>query len=171
MAKYGNAAKFCNSMFGKQEKRRRRSSTKFNMGGTIAEELDDDLEQLRKFLDKENKRCVVSETAFFCITQLEHFHDNKADTQSFLVFVLIGKTIKSGKFKKSGQLATHLRSNLLAENLLMTFQKLAANMSVKLHSLHSHSHDFPSNLGAMGEEGRFHQDIKTMSVDSKTDGT
>ena len=54
--------------------------------------------------------------------------------------------------------------SLLVQTLLNAFQRLGANMSVKLHFLHSHLNYFPSNLGAMSEEQgeRFHQDIKTI---------
>ena len=52
----------------------------------------------------------------------------------------------------------------LVENLLLNFEKLGANMSVKMHFLKSHLDYFPDNLGAFSEEQgeRFHQDIKTM---------
>ena len=52
----------------------------------------------------------------------------------------------------------------LVESLLMTFQKLGCNMSVKVHFLHCHLGYFPENLAAVSEEQgeRFHQDIKTM---------
>ena len=54
--------------------------------------------------------------------------------------------------------------NVIIQNLLIAYQRLGANMSVKLHFLNSHLNYFPSNLGSMSEEQgeRFHQDIKTM---------
>ena len=52
----------------------------------------------------------------------------------------------------------------LVRELLISYQKLGCNMSVKVHFLHSHFDYFPENLGAMSEEQgeRFHQDLKTM---------
>ncbi|GBP30318.1 hypothetical protein EVAR_27932_1 [Eumeta japonica] len=50
------------------------------------------------------------------------------------------------------------------EQLLINFQQIECNMSIKLHYLHSHLDYFPENLGDLGEEqGQcFHQDIHTM---------
>ena len=48
--------------------------------------------------------------------------------------------------------------------MLKDFKKLGANMSIKLHYLHSHMEKFPENLGDFSEEQgeRAHQDLKTM---------
>ena len=50
------------------------------------------------------------------------------------------------------------------KKLLVSYEKLGCNMSVKVHFLQSHLDYFPENLGAVSEEQgeRFHQDIKTM---------
>lgn len=52
----------------------------------------------------------------------------------------------------------------IVEKMLQNFQKLGANMSVKLHYLHSHLDKFPDNLGDYSEKqgDRSHQDIKIM---------
>ena len=52
----------------------------------------------------------------------------------------------------------------LVEDMLLHFNKLGCNMSIKVHYLHSHLDRFPENLGDFSEEQgeRFHQDIKTM---------
>lgn len=50
------------------------------------------------------------------------------------------------------------------EQLMLHFQRLGCNMSIKLHFLFSHLDRFPENLGDFSEEQgeRFHQDIRTM---------
>lgn len=52
----------------------------------------------------------------------------------------------------------------IVETLLVNYQKLGCNMSLKIHFLHSHLDYFPVNLGEVSEEQgeRFHQDIKEM---------
>ena len=52
----------------------------------------------------------------------------------------------------------------LVENMLTKYQEMGANMSIKVHFLHSHLDRFPENLGDFSEEQgeRFHQDIKVM---------
>ena len=52
----------------------------------------------------------------------------------------------------------------LVNNLLLSFQNMGCNMSVKVHFLHGHLDYFPQNLGDYSEEQgeRFHQDIKDM---------
>ena len=54
----------------------------------------------------------------------------------------------------------------LVEDMLLHFNRLGCNMSVKVHYLHSHLDRFPENLGDLSEEQgeRFHQDIKTMEA-------
>ncbi|XP_077974510.1 uncharacterized protein LOC144430449 [Styela clava] len=54
----------------------------------------------------------------------------------------------------------------LAETLLTSLRQLGANMSIKLHFLHSHLARFPENLGDVSDEQgeRFHQDISDMEV-------
>lgn len=49
----------------------------------------------------------------------------------------------------------------IVEDLLVAYQKLGCNMSLKIHFLHSHLDFFPENCGAVsGEHGeRFHQTI------------
>jgi hypothetical protein len=58
----------------------------------------------------------------------------------------------------------------LVEDMLLHFNRLGCNMSVKLHYLHSHLDRFPENLGDLSEEQgeRFHQDIKTMEARYQT---
>lgn len=50
------------------------------------------------------------------------------------------------------------------EQLMLHFQRLGCNMSIKMHFLFSHLDHFPENLGDLSEEQgeRFHQDIRTM---------
>ena len=57
--------------------------------------------------------------------------------------------------------------------MLDNFRDLGCNMSIKIHYLHSHLDKFPENLGDYSEEQgeRFHQDIKTMKIDTRVDGT
>lgn len=52
----------------------------------------------------------------------------------------------------------------LVKNMLLHFEKLGANMSIKVHYLHSHLDRFAYNLGDFSEEQgeRFHQDIRIM---------
>ena len=52
----------------------------------------------------------------------------------------------------------------LVENMLTKYQEMGANMSIKVHSLHSHLDRFPENLGDfLKEQGkRFHQGMKVM---------
>ena len=58
------------------------------------------------------------------------------------------------------------RYKKIVDNLLDTYQKLGANMSIKIHYLHSHLDHFPDNLGDMSDEQgeRFHQDIHEMET-------
>lgn len=60
--------------------------------------------------------------------------------------------------KKDESYAEHI------ELMLLHFQQLGCNMSIKVHFLHSHLDRFPENLGDLSEEQgeRFHQDIRTM---------
>ena len=50
------------------------------------------------------------------------------------------------------------------ENMLTKYQEMGANMSIKVHFLHSHLNRFPENLDDFSEEQseRFHQNIKVM---------
>lgn len=52
----------------------------------------------------------------------------------------------------------------LVEDMLMQYQKLGCNMSLKIHFLNSHLDFFPDNCGMVSDEHgeRFHQDISTM---------
>lgn len=52
----------------------------------------------------------------------------------------------------------------IVDRMIVNFQRLGCNMSVKVHFLHSHLDYFPENLGDYSEEQgeRFHQDIKDM---------
>jgi len=52
----------------------------------------------------------------------------------------------------------------LVEDMLTKYHEMAANMSIKVHYLHSIWDVFPENLGDFSEEQgeRFHQDIKVM---------
>ena len=48
--------------------------------------------------------------------------------------------------------------------LLSSFKEMVCSVSIKLHYLQSHAHQFPQNRDSVSEEQeqRFHQDIKTM---------
>ena len=61
----------------------------------------------------------------------------------------------------------------IVENLLACFETVRYRMSLKVHFLHAHLDYFPQNLGAMSEEHseRFHQDIKSMKLGTKVDGS
>lgn len=52
----------------------------------------------------------------------------------------------------------------LVKNMLLSYQKMGCNMSLKMHFLHSHLDFFPENCGAVSDEHgeRFHQDISYM---------
>ncbi|UYV76450.1 hypothetical protein LAZ67_14000428 [Cordylochernes scorpioides] len=52
----------------------------------------------------------------------------------------------------------------LVQNMFKSYEALGANMSIKVHYLHSHLDIFPDNLGACSDEQgeRFHQDMKVM---------
>ena len=54
----------------------------------------------------------------------------------------------------------------LVKNMLDAYQRLGANMSIKLHYLHNHLDQFPANCGDVSDEQgeRFHQDIKDMEI-------
>ena len=54
----------------------------------------------------------------------------------------------------------------LVDTLLTSLHQLSANMSIKLHFLHSHLSRFPENLGDLSDEQgeRFHEDISDMEV-------
>jgi hypothetical protein len=65
-----------------------------------------------------------------------------------------------------GFLGNHRAENYreLVQKLILSYQKLGVNMSLKIHLLHSHLDFFPENLGQVSDEQgeRFHQDIATM---------
>ena len=52
----------------------------------------------------------------------------------------------------------------VVQNMLHAYQRLGANMSIKVHFLHKHLDRFPANCGDVSDEQgeRFHQDIKEM---------
>ncbi|UYV76721.1 hypothetical protein LAZ67_14001873 [Cordylochernes scorpioides] len=52
----------------------------------------------------------------------------------------------------------------IVNDLLLSYEALGCNMSLKIHFLHSHLDFFPDNLGAVSDEHgeRFHQDISSM---------
>ena len=52
----------------------------------------------------------------------------------------------------------------LVKNLLLCYERLGCNMSLKLHFLHSHLDFFPENCGSLSNElgERFHQEISRM---------
>lgn len=69
------------------------------------------------------------------------------------------------------QVIEHFLGNMRAENykdivsnMLENFRKLGCNMSIKVHFLHSHLSEFPTNCGAVSDEQgeRFHQDLKVI---------
>lgn len=63
-------------------------------------------------------------------------------------------------------LGTHRAPNYVAlvNDFLKKFEKIGANMSLKMHFLKNHLNEFVSNLGAYSDQHgeRFHQDIKVM---------
>ncbi|UYV85009.1 hypothetical protein LAZ67_X004242 [Cordylochernes scorpioides] len=52
----------------------------------------------------------------------------------------------------------------IVNDLLLSYEELGCNMSLKIHFLHSHLDFFPDNLGAVSDEHgeRFHQAISSM---------
>jgi hypothetical protein len=52
----------------------------------------------------------------------------------------------------------------LVEDLLLSYEELGCNMSLKIHFLHSHMDFFPENCGALSDEHgeRFYRDITAM---------
>lgn len=52
----------------------------------------------------------------------------------------------------------------IVKEMLESYHDIGANMSIKLHFLHSHLDKFPDNCGDVSDEQgeRFHQDIKIM---------
>lgn len=52
----------------------------------------------------------------------------------------------------------------VVSRMLLAFCNLGCNMSIKVHFLNSHLHQFPENLGAVSDEQgeRFHQDLMVM---------
>lgn len=63
-------------------------------------------------------------------------------------------------------LGNHWSNNYfnIVESMLNLYRDIGANMSIKIHFLHSHLERFPENCGDhSNEQGeRFHQDIKVM---------
>ena len=57
-----------------------------------------------------------------------------------------------------------VENKMLVEKVLKSLQDIGANMSIKIHFLHSHQDKFPDNCGnVINEQGEwFHQDIKIM---------
>lgn len=62
--------------------------------------------------------------------------------------------------KRSSEYISHVNE------LMKSFEKMGARMSIKMHFLQSHLDYFPANCGDYSEEQgeRFHQDIKTMET-------
>ena len=83
-------------------------------------------------------------------------HMSQIESEAWLSFVLVVKHFL-GNHKAPDY------SELVAK-MLQNFHRLGANMSIKLHFLHSHLDRFPDNLGDYSEEQgeRFHQDIRIM---------
>ena len=53
----------------------------------------------------------------------------------------------------------------VVQNMLDAYQRLGANMSIKVHFLHKHLDRCPANCNVSDEQGeRFHQDIKDMET-------
>ena len=61
----------------------------------------------------------------------------------------------------------------VVQNILDSYQRLGANMSIKVHFLLNHLDRFPANCGDVSDEQgeRFHQDIQKWKLDIKEDGT
>lgn len=83
-------------------------------------------------------------------------HMTPIESEAWLSFVLVVKN-----FLGNHRAPDYLE---LVEKMLQNFGTLGANMSIKVHFLHSHLDRFPDNLGDYSEEQgeRFHQDIRTM---------
>lgn len=83
-------------------------------------------------------------------------HMTPIESEAWLSFVLVVKN-----FLGNHRAPDYLE---LVEKMLQNFRTLGANMSIKVHFLHSHLDRFPDNLGDYSEEQgeRFHQDIRTM---------
>jgi len=86
-------------------------------------------------------------------------------------FVKSMNDIESAAWNSFVEVVQHFLGNHKASNyeqlvmrMLKCFEKLGANMSIKLHYLFSHLDRFPQNLGDFSDEQgeRFHQDIKVM---------
>ena len=86
-------------------------------------------------------------------------------------FVLTMKRLERNAWEGFTEVVTNFLGNTKSKNyrslvkkLLVSYEKLGCNMSVKVHFLQSHLDYFPENLGAVSEEQgeRFQQDIKTM---------
>ena len=54
----------------------------------------------------------------------------------------------------------------VVQNMIDAYQRLGANMSIKVHFLHNHLDRCPANCGDVSDEQgeRFHQDIKEMET-------
>ena len=82
---------------------------------------------------------------------------NSAELSAWTAFTnvvkFLGKT-KAPNFKE------------FVETLVTSFHQLGANMSIRLHFLHSHLARFPENVGGVSDEQgeRFHQGISDMEV-------
>ena len=52
------------------------------------------------------------------------------------------------------------------QSMLHAYQRLGANISIKVHFLHNHLDQFPANCGDVSNEQgeRFHKDIKKMEI-------
>lgn len=83
-------------------------------------------------------------------------HMTQVEVEAWISFVSVVKNfLGNNKAKNYAEIVS---------KMLQNFQKLGANMSIKVHYLHSHLDKFPDNLGDYSEEQgeRFHQDIKIM---------
>ena len=134
------------------------------------------MKQLVKALDK-NGGCLKYLCRFFPGLSLEKLKAGIFDG------LQIGKLISDPNFTKNmtdvelsawssfislvkNFLGNHKALNYvkLVENMLTKYQEMGANMSIKIHFLHSHLDRFPENLSDFSEEQgeKFHQDIKVM---------
>ena len=80
--------------------------------------------------------------------------------------------LKCKMLKKDDHSRTFFSNQQLVETMLENFRILGANMSIKVHFLHSHLSHFPENLGDFSEkQGEdFTKILKIWNIDIKVAG-
>jgi hypothetical protein len=92
---------------------------------------------------------------------------NKIESCALSSFVLVKNFLGNQNADNYTQLVNNADNyTQLVNSMLVHFNRLGCNMSVKVHYLHNHLDPFPENLGDLSKEQgeRFHQDIKTMKA-------